>query len=59
MRWQTCTLCGIDESMEVGFRERGLEEVGKIRDVVKLAGECAGERERQWVVARLGFGKED
>lgn len=63
MRWQTCLLAGFDAAKEVAFPHKGLEEVDKIRDVVRVAREhgtpAGGEDVEMWVKTKMGFVKDD
>ncbi|TGZ76636.1 hypothetical protein EX30DRAFT_344745 [Ascodesmis nigricans] len=53
MRWQTCRVNGVEEGLRL-TEKRGLREVEKVRDVVRVAEE-AGEVVGGWVKRKMGF----
>ena len=59
MRWQTCNLQGIEEEMCIGFRERGIQEVERLKDVVGACRELGGEGVEEWARKAFGFIKDD
>lgn len=59
MRWQSCTVAGLEEGLGVeggnGWERGVLKEVEKVRDVVWGVGGDGGD----WCRKRLGLGKEE